>query len=228
LAEAWRRLGFSRLTLDVIECQDRRVARSAAELAAQVLADGQTEVSVLIPRREYKRFWHRLLHDRTSDRVAAALSLLPHCNVTVVPYHLGAASLVAAPAGADGLEPIEGLDELEVDATSVAGYELGDFAPPDGCTPIGSARHRQRVVLGGRVHAVRVQPWSGVATLELTLVDRTGAMTIVFLGRRHLPGVGTGTRLVVQGMVGEHRGHLAILNPAYDILPGPEAEANDR
>jgi amino acid transporter len=228
LAEAWRRLGFSRLTLDVIECQDRRVARSAAELAAQVLADGQTEVSVLIPRREYRRFWHRLLHDRTSDRLAAALSQLPHCNVTVVPYHLGAASLVAPPAGADGLEPIDGLDELEVDATSVAGYELGDFAPPDGCTPIGSARHRQRVVLGGRVHAVRVQPWSGVATLELTLVDRTGAMTIVFLGRRHLPGVGTGTRLVVQGMVGEHRGHLAILNPAYDILPGPEAEANDR
>jgi amino acid transporter len=224
LAEAWRRLGLSRITLDVIECQDRRVANAAAELAAQELADGQTEVSVLLPRREYTRFWHRLLHDRTSDRLAQALSQLPHCNVTVVPFHLGAPSLVTTPVEITDDRPNDALtaDLDDPAALSLAGYDIGDFDPPEGCAPIGSARHRQQVVLGGRVHAIRVQPWSGVATLEMTLVDRTGAITIVFLGRRHLPGVGTGTRLVVQGVVGEHRGRLAILNPVYDILPGPE------
>ena len=30
--------------------------------------------------------------------------------------------------------------------------------------------------------------------------------------------------MVVEGVVGEHRGQLALLNPAYDILPGPEAD----
>ena len=226
LAEAWRRLGLTRISLDIIECQDRRVTHAAAELAAQELSDGQTEVSVLLPRREYTRVWHRLLHDRTSDRLAQTLAQLPHCNVTVVPFHLGAASLAEepvvgavagaarAPAAARAAEPRPG----------GGGGGICDFEAPRGGAPISGVRHRQHVLVGGRVHAVRVQPWSGVATLEMTLVDRTGAITIVFLGRRHLPGVGTGTRLVVQGVVGEHQGRLAILNPTYDILPGPEAD----
>ncbi|CAN5410413.1 hypothetical protein BH18ACT1_BH18ACT1_03170 [soil metagenome] len=46
-------------------------------------------MSVLIPRRIYRRAWHRLLHDRTADAIAEALAPLPHANVTIVPYHLG-------------------------------------------------------------------------------------------------------------------------------------------
>jgi len=42
-------------------------------------------------------------------------------------------------------------------------------------------------------------------------------MQVVFFGRRELPGVTTGTKLVVEGMVGEHRGKMAILNPRYEI-----------
>jgi RecG-like helicase len=48
-------------------------------------------------------------------------------------------------------------------------------------------------------------------------VDDTGAITVVFFGRRHLSGVSTGTRLVVEGVIGEHRGMMAMLNPAYEI-----------
>ena len=141
-------------------------------------------------------------------------------------FHLGAAILagelvVSAVASEPGATAAPRVDEP---LPAVGGYDIGDFEPPEGCAPISGVRHRQHVLVGGRVHAVRVQPWSGVATLEMTLVDRTGAITIVFLGRRHLPGVGTGTRLVVQGVVGEHQGRLAILNPTYDILPGPEAD----
>jgi hypothetical protein len=42
-------------------------------------------VSVLLPRREWRKFWHRFLHDRTADSIAETLWLLPHCNVTIVP-----------------------------------------------------------------------------------------------------------------------------------------------
>jgi hypothetical protein len=45
--------------------------------------------SVLLPRRSYRRAWHRLLHDRTADAIASAVSDLAHANVTFVPYHLG-------------------------------------------------------------------------------------------------------------------------------------------
>jgi hypothetical protein len=89
LADEWGRLALSKLPLEIVECPDRRVARAAMQVVAADLADGQTEVSVLVPRREYTRFWHRLLHDRTADSIAKAVGRLPHANVTFVPYHLG-------------------------------------------------------------------------------------------------------------------------------------------
>jgi amino acid transporter len=88
LAADWRRLGLSRLPLELVDCPDRRIARAVLEVVAEAL-DGQTEVSVLVPRRQYRRIWHRLLHDRTADGIATAVSRLPHANVTFVPYHLG-------------------------------------------------------------------------------------------------------------------------------------------
>jgi hypothetical protein len=66
---------------------------------------------------------------------------------------------------------------------------------------------------------VRVQPHGGVSSLECTLTDETGGLTLVFLGRRAIAGVKVGTRLVVEGTVGEDRGRLAMLNPASEILP---------
>jgi hypothetical protein len=48
---------------------------------------------------------------------------------------------------------------------------------------------------------------------------------VVFLGRREVPGIRTGTDLVVEGMVGERRGRLAIMNPEYELLRVPEPDA---
>ncbi len=89
LAEEWTRLGLARVPLEVVECPDRRINRCALEVVAEAAADGNTEVSVLIPRREYTRFWHRFLHDHTADAIAKTLTNVPHANVTFVPYHLG-------------------------------------------------------------------------------------------------------------------------------------------
>jgi hypothetical protein len=89
LAEEWTRLGLSRVPLEIIDCPDRRINRCALEVVAEAASDGNTEVSVLIPRREYTKIWHRLLHDRTADSIARTLGDVPHANVTFVPYHLG-------------------------------------------------------------------------------------------------------------------------------------------
>ena len=52
-------------------------------------------------------------------------------------------------------------------------------------------------------------------------VDESGGLGIVFLGRREVPGVRPGTRMVATGMVGDHGGRLAILNPDYVLLAAP-------
>ncbi|MFN8034564.1 MAG: APC family permease [Acidimicrobiia bacterium] len=94
LAEQWRRLGLSRVPLELVDCPTRRISRSALEVVAAEVADGNTEVSVLIPTQVRRRFWHKMLHDRTADEIATVVGQLPHANVTMVPFHFAG---VAAP-----------------------------------------------------------------------------------------------------------------------------------
>src|SRR5437762_2207562 len=88
-----------------------------------------------------------------------------------------------------------------------------------GTVPIVDVQWRQRARVAGRVRSVRVQPWAGVPTLELTLVDDSGGIYVVFLGRREVAGIHPGSRMVVAGMVGDHGGRMAILNPDYRLMP---------
>jgi len=97
LAEEWRRLGLHRLPLELVDCPDRRIDRAVLQVVAEDVAGGDTEVSLLIPRREYHGFWHRILHDRTAESIARAMAGMPHVNVTFVPYHLGEHAPLDAP-----------------------------------------------------------------------------------------------------------------------------------
>ena len=87
-------------------------------------------------------------------------------------------------------------------------------------TSIGDVQWRERVRVRGRVRSMRIQPWSGVATLECVIVDDTGGLTLVFLGRRKVAGLTLGAWVEASGMAGEQRGYLAILNPEFQIVAG--------
>jgi hypothetical protein len=111
-------------------------------------------------------------------------------------------------------------DEARQAAETAAAFaELGELALR-GVVPIGSVEWRATVKVAGRVKALRIQPWSEkVQSLELTLVDGTGGITVVFLGRRRIGGIVLGGLLVVEGTVAETRNQLALLNPTYQLLP---------
>jgi amino acid transporter len=214
LEAEWSRLGLSRMPLDIIEAPDRRLGRAALELAASVTADGATELTVLLPRRGYRGGWQRLLHDRTADSIAALLSTLPHVNATIVPFQLKGGVHLKRPAV---------LGRRREDTHRPPRVEDEDrLSRVAGTTPIAEATWRSRVRVAGRIRQVRVPTRGDVANLECTLVDDTGAILLVFQGRRRIAGIQQGAKLVAQGTVGSWGGRLAILNPTYELLSGAE------
>lgn len=213
LRENWERLVIRRLPLEIRECRDRRLGRAALELVSSTLADGDTEVSVLLPRRLYSWAWGHLLHDRTADRLAAVVGRLPHANATVVPFQVAKQRLFRKAAGPDAKgRPDRGQKRR------IRDQEREDLlVPVEGAVPLGEIQWRQRAKIAGRVTSVEVQPWQGAQVLSCTLTDRTGSMTLVFT-RRNVPGVETGAQLIAEGTVGEHEGRLAMLNPLHEVL----------
>jgi RecG-like helicase len=109
-------------------------------------------------------------------------------------------------------------EDWRQDATRAATPPNAPDAVPAGCVPIGQVEWRQRARVSGTVRSLRVQPWADVPTLQCVLVDSTGGITVVFLGRRHIAGIEPGTRMTVEGVVGAHDFKLAMLNPDYSLL----------
>jgi CheY-like chemotaxis protein/DNA/RNA endonuclease YhcR with UshA esterase domain len=202
-----------RVALDLVDCPDRRLPRAAVELVASDLADGDTEVSVLLPDRKYTGLWHRILHDRTADAIERAVCQLAHANVTTVPFHFDDTGKPARKRVVAVRRPTR---------RTVSGPESPTVSNPvtnaEGLTPIGDVRWRQRVTVEGTVSTLRVDPVSGSWLLECVLSDGTGAVSLVFNGRRQIAGLALGTHVRAQGMVAEHRGRLAIFNPVYSLL----------
>jgi len=227
LADEWGRLGLHRVSLELVECPDRRLTRTAVETVARELSDGRTEVSVLLPDRKYRGLWHRILHDRTAEEMQEQVSRLPHANVTSVPFHFDAiddtrvplSAIVSGPTGphaAPGPRTAGGGEAVFAD-TPVDRTDGRAVSPVAGCEAIANVRYRDQIRVAGRVRSIRVAPMNEAPTLELEVDDGTAAISAVFLGRRTLSGVDVGSKLVLEGTVGLHRQRLALLNPVYEL-----------
>lgn len=87
LIRRWMTLGIP-VELDVIECWDRNVARSLETYVVEFMGK-RNEVTVVMPRRDYARLRQRVLHDRTSRRIARSLGRYEHVDIAVVPFYFG-------------------------------------------------------------------------------------------------------------------------------------------
>ena len=86
LQERWQHFEHD-TELRVIDCPDRNLPRVAQELVLSVKRDHpDTKVTVLLPRRTYSALLGRLLHDRTADKMARAVSRIPGATAIIVPY----------------------------------------------------------------------------------------------------------------------------------------------
>jgi len=76
---------------------------------------------------------------------------------------------------------------------------------------------RQRVKVAGVVNRLSVVPGQGVDSLEAVLTDGTGEVTAVWTGRRAIPGLYLGTRLVIEGVVLQKANGRRMVNPGFEF-----------
>ncbi|AOG27472.1 OB-fold nucleic acid binding domain-containing protein [Cutibacterium avidum] len=88
-----------------------------------------------------------------------------------------------------------------------------------GVSTIAEAKMRSRASLQGRIEVLTLNPRGTNRWLEAELRDGTGAVTLIWMGRRRIPGLRAGRRISVEGMITEADGRRVIYNPRYTVLP---------
>lgn len=84
---------------------------------------------------------------------------------------------------------------------------------------IADAPDRERVKLRGTLRTVTLRPRAGVPALEAELDDGSAVLTVVWLGRRRIAGIGPGRAIEVEGRIGVHEGSRVMYNPRYELMP---------
>ncbi len=100
-----------------------------------------------------------------------------------------------------------------------ADEERVEAAKSIGCTSVSSLAVREKGKASGVLRSVVLRPREGVPAVEAELYDGSGALDLVWLGRRTLAGIEPGRRLKVVGMVCEVEGRRTMFNPAYELRP---------
>jgi amino acid transporter len=204
------------VTLELIDCPDRRLANSALDYAIRMTEKPDVELTLLLPRRSYSGFLGRLLHDQTAEEIAAPISQLPRVVATIVPF-----DVEKIISGASFISPTTTTQKATVTkpivkTSSVNVEPVSHYA--ENVTPIGAITWRKRAQVQGRVTSIRMSPSGSSPVLEVEIWDESGGVSLQFLGRREIAGLEVGSQLRAEGMVGEEEGSMVILNPSYELL----------
>jgi RecG-like helicase len=82
---------------------------------------------------------------------------------------------------------------------------------------IADAPMRQQVRIAGVIRRLTVFPMQDNESLEAVVSDGTGEVVVRFMGRRAIGGLGLGSRVVVEGVLGETRGAVQMMNPRLEF-----------
>jgi RecG-like helicase len=110
------------------------------------------------------------------------------------------------------------LDRLnESDETRLAEETRAWAETVEGTVRIAEASMRQPVRIAGVIRRMTVLPMEGKEALQALIADGTGEVSVVFMGRRGIGGLSLGKRVVVEGVLGEHRGDVRMVNPRLEF-----------
>jgi hypothetical protein len=112
------------------------------------------------------------------------------------------------------------LQRLTADDQTIDAEELRGESAKAGCEPLSSCRKGAVVTVTGRLKSVVYTPRETVPTLEADLFDGSGSVTLVWLGRRRIPGIEPGRTLTARGRFAAFDGKRVIYNPWYELGAG--------
>ena len=221
IRDAWaENAALSDVSLELIDCPDRRIPNAAVDYAIKSTTAPDVELTLLLPRRSYSKFIGRILHDQTAEAIAAPISQLKRVVATIVPFD------VQQIISGEGILTIKEVDEvfepikpIRTQSAFVKGEEKSGVSHyAENMIPIGKIAWRKRAHVEGRVTSIKAAATGESPAVSVEIWDETGGVTLQFLGRREITGLEVGSQMRAEGMVGEENGNLIILNPSYEIV----------
>ena len=218
------------IPLTVLSSPYREITRPVIAYVRRLRRDSPRDiVTVYIPQYVLGHWWEQTLHNQSALRLKTRLLLERGVVVASVPYQMHSAARAARtpdplmggrlmPGRLDADRPVAGREkqhaaevQQEVSAlTGSGGRRL---------TPIADSQLRERVELAGTLRAVTTRPRGGSLSMEAQLWDGTSQVTLIWLGRRNIPGIQPGRWIVVRGRLTSRKGEPTIFNPSYELHP---------
>ncbi|GLZ54590.1 OB-fold nucleic acid binding domain-containing protein [Actinomycetospora sp. NBRC 106378] len=112
--------------------------------------------------------------------------------------------------------------KLTSDVSDLDAEDLSAEAERSGCQKASECSGTgEAITVKGRLRSVEICPRDSVATLEAELFDGTDGVTLVWMGRRRIPGIEPGRTLRASGRVAVRDGRKVIYNPYYELQRAP-------
>jgi len=86
-------------------------------------------------------------------------------------------------------------------------------------TVISGLRPQTRVAVHGMIRSAGTVLVGSGPAYHFTLVDGSGELDVLFLGRPDVAGLRPSARIIAEGRLGSYNGKLALWNPRYAIEP---------
>lgn len=107
--------------------------------------------------------------------------------------------------------------KLTEDLEQLDAEEMVETAQASGATRACDCTRGEEVTMLGRLRSVEACPKSANASVRAEFFDGTDPVTLVWIGRRRIPGIEPGKTLLVRGRVGDRDGQKVIFNPYYEL-----------
>lgn len=101
--------------------------------------------------------------------------------------------------------------------------DLVDRVEDVGAEPIGGCTRGTRVRVCGTIRSLAIRPQAESPALVAEVFDGSGHVSLVWMGRRRIPGIEVGRSIIAEGRITCPDADLVIYNPVYTLQPRPQA-----